>query len=268
MSTPPRPGTTRPAPSVSRTRPHSGYDPLTGKFIPWLATSGTWRSKNVYVMTIRRGVKFSDGTTMTPRDVKYSFDLPKIPTHPQNALWASTGLKSVKVVGNTVVFTFAGKPGYQQFDFYRYNVVIVPQHVFSKFSRTELTTGNLSPSADRRHRPVRVPVGGELDGADVRLEAERPTGGRRRRSASSRRRGTSSTSTTRRTRRHSPTSRPGTSTSSTTSHRGRRSAASSRPSTTRRRTTWVRTRPGSSRTRRRSRSTIRSSAALSRTRST
>ncbi len=123
------------------------YDPLAGKFIPWLATDGTWRTKNVYAMTIRSGVKFNDGTTLTPRDVKYSFDLLKIPTHAQNALWASTGLQSVKVVGKTVVFTFAGKPGYQQFDFYRYNVAIVPQHVFSKFSKVDLTTGNLSPSA-------------------------------------------------------------------------------------------------------------------------
>ena len=119
------------------------FNPLKGAFIPWLATSGTWRTSNVYVMNIRRGVKFSDGTTLTPGDVKYSFDLLKIPTHPQNALWASTGLKSVKVVGNTVVFTFAGKPGYQQFDFYRYNVAIVPRHVFSKYTVTELTTGNL-----------------------------------------------------------------------------------------------------------------------------
>ncbi|MCE3286543.1 MAG: ABC-type dipeptide/oligopeptide/nickel transport system, periplasmic component [Gaiellaceae bacterium] len=119
------------------------FNPLTGAFIPWLATGGNWRTNSVYVMNIRRGVKFSDGKTLTPGDVKYSFDLLKAPTHPQNALWASTGLKTVKVVGNTVVFTFAGKPGYQQFDFYRYNVAIVPRHVFSKYSTTELMTGNL-----------------------------------------------------------------------------------------------------------------------------
>ena len=47
-------------------------------------------------MSIRSGVKFSDGTTLTPKDVKYSFDLLKIATHPQNALWASTGLRSVR----------------------------------------------------------------------------------------------------------------------------------------------------------------------------
>jgi peptide/nickel transport system substrate-binding protein len=46
-----------------------------------------------------------------------------------------------------VVFTFAGKPGYQQFDFYRYNVAIVPQHVFRQYSSTELTTGNLDTKA-------------------------------------------------------------------------------------------------------------------------
>ena len=122
------------------------FNPLTGNFIPWLATNGTWRTKNQYVMTIRKGVKFSDGTTLTPRDVKYSWDLPKMATHPQNALWASTGLQSVRTAGNTVVFTFAGKPGYQQFDFYRYNIAIVPRHVFSKYSKTDLTTGNLDAS--------------------------------------------------------------------------------------------------------------------------
>ena len=56
---------------------------------------------------------------------------------------AGHGLKSVKRAGNTVVFTFSGIPGYQQFDFYRFNVAIVPQHIFSKYSNTDLTTGNL-----------------------------------------------------------------------------------------------------------------------------
>ena len=58
------------------------YDPLKDQFIPWLATSGTWQSKTTYVMTIRKGVRWSDGRLMTPSDVKYSFDLAKIATHP------------------------------------------------------------------------------------------------------------------------------------------------------------------------------------------
>jgi peptide/nickel transport system substrate-binding protein len=119
------------------------YDPLKGNFIPWLATGGAWTSKTTYVMTIRKGVKWSDGKPLTARDVKYSFDLTKIATHPQRPLWADTGLKSTAVKGNTVVFKFTGKPAYQEFDFYRFNVAIVPRHVFSHYSKIDLTTGNL-----------------------------------------------------------------------------------------------------------------------------
>jgi peptide/nickel transport system substrate-binding protein len=120
------------------------YDPLKDKYIPWLATGGKWSNGTTYRMTVRSGVKWSDGKTMTPADVKYSFDVAKIATHPQHALWADTGLKSTKVSGNDVVFTFAGRPGYQQFDFYRFNVAVVPQHVFKSYSNNEIATGNLS----------------------------------------------------------------------------------------------------------------------------
>ncbi len=120
------------------------YDPLKDRFIPWLATSGKWTSKSTFVMTIRRGVTWSDGKAMTPADVKYSFDLAKIATHPQHPLWQDTGLKGTKVQGQNVVFTFSGAPGYQQFDFYRFNVAIVPQHVFKSYSSKQIATDNLS----------------------------------------------------------------------------------------------------------------------------
>jgi peptide/nickel transport system substrate-binding protein len=120
------------------------YDPLTDRFIPWLASAGTWTSKTTYVMRVRQGVKWSDGQPLTARDVKYSFDILKIATHPQNALWKTTGLKSTRVVGNSVVFTFSGQPGVQQFDFYRFNVAIVPQHIFKSYTNTEIATGNMS----------------------------------------------------------------------------------------------------------------------------
>jgi peptide/nickel transport system substrate-binding protein len=119
------------------------YDPLKDRFIPWLATAGKW-SKNTFVMTVRQGVKWSDGKPLTAADVKYSFDVARIATHPQRPMWTDTGLRSTKVVGNTVVFTFAGTPGYQQFDFYRFNVVVVPQHIFKNYSSTDIATGNLS----------------------------------------------------------------------------------------------------------------------------
>jgi peptide/nickel transport system substrate-binding protein len=119
------------------------YDPLKDTFIPWLATGGNWTSPTTYSMTIRKGVRWSDGKPMTAADVKYSFDLAKIATHPQHPLWRDTGLRSTKVSGGKVIFTFAGKPGYQQFDFYRFNVAVVPKHVFQGYSKTDIATGNL-----------------------------------------------------------------------------------------------------------------------------
>jgi peptide/nickel transport system substrate-binding protein len=119
------------------------YDPLKDKFIPWLASGGGWTSKNTYTMTIRTGVKWSDGQPMTAKDVAYSFNLLKAPTHPQHPLFADTGLKSVKASGNKVVFTFSGTPAYQEFDNYRFNVAVVPQHIFKSYSTTDITTGNL-----------------------------------------------------------------------------------------------------------------------------
>jgi peptide/nickel transport system substrate-binding protein len=123
------------------------YNPLKDQFIPWLATSGKWTSKTTYVMTIRPNVKWSDGQTMTANDVKYSFDLAKIATHPQHPLWQDTGLKSTSVSGDKVTFTFAGKPGYQQFDFYRYNVAVVPEHVFKSYTKTDIAAGNLGDTS-------------------------------------------------------------------------------------------------------------------------
>ena len=120
------------------------YDPIKDRFIPWLATGGRWTSKNTYSMTIRSGVRWSDGRSMTPADVKFSFDLAKIATHPQRPLWRDAGLRSTRVQGRNVVFTFGGTPGYQQFDFYRYNVAIVPRHVFSAYSNAQIATDNLS----------------------------------------------------------------------------------------------------------------------------
>jgi peptide/nickel transport system substrate-binding protein len=119
------------------------YNPLTDHFTPWLASNGRWTSKTTYVMTVRKGVKWSDKKPMTVKDFLFSFNILKIRTHAQNPLWTDTGLKSIKAKGNTLVFKFGAKPGYQQFDFYRYNVAIVPRHIFSRYSQTDLASGNL-----------------------------------------------------------------------------------------------------------------------------
>lgn len=118
------------------------YDPLKDRFIPWLASSGKWAAKNVYVMSVRRGVKFSDGHPLTAQDFKYTFTTLGITEHPQHTLWTS-GLKSVRAVGNNVRFTFRGTPNYQEWDNYLFNVPIVPEHVWRGYDSNTIVSGNL-----------------------------------------------------------------------------------------------------------------------------
>ena len=119
------------------------YDPLKGKFIPWLATKGTWAKKNVFVVRLRSGVKWRDGKPLTAADVKFTFEVGKIPTATFHTLW-TTGLRSVKAVNaRTVKFTFSQTPNYQEWDGYLYQIAIVPQHVWKGYSKTERVSGNL-----------------------------------------------------------------------------------------------------------------------------
>ena len=53
------------------------YDPLKDKFIPWLATSGRWAG-TTYVVNVRRGVTWNDGKPLTAADVKYTFETGKL----------------------------------------------------------------------------------------------------------------------------------------------------------------------------------------------
>jgi peptide/nickel transport system substrate-binding protein len=71
---------------------------------PWLATSYAWSNGDKTItFTIRQGVKWNNGTPMTPADVAFTFDLVKA-----NASINSGGLNisSVSTSGNTVTLTF------------------------------------------------------------------------------------------------------------------------------------------------------------------
>ena len=117
------------------------YDPLKDAYIPWLATKGRWQG-TTYVVTLRRGVTWSDGKPFTSRDVKYSFETGKLTGSDFATLWR-TGLAAVTAQGAyTVRFRFRGTPNYQQWDWYRYNIPIAPQHIWKGYSATAVTTGN------------------------------------------------------------------------------------------------------------------------------
>jgi peptide/nickel transport system substrate-binding protein len=71
---------------------------------PWLATSYAWSNGGKTItFTIRQGVKWNNGTPMTPADVAYTFNLLK-----SNTAINLDGLtmSSVSTSGNTVTLTF------------------------------------------------------------------------------------------------------------------------------------------------------------------
>ena len=116
------------------------YDPLKDRFIPWLATNGGWNG-TTYVLTVRRGVTWSDGKPLTAADVKFTFETGKLEGSEISTMW-KTGLQRITTAGNTVRFVFKGTPDYQDWDFRMYSVPIVPRHVWSGYTATEITTGN------------------------------------------------------------------------------------------------------------------------------
>ncbi len=119
------------------------YNPLTDKFVPWLAQSGTWTGAKEYTLKLRDGISWSDGKPLTADDVVYTVNLGKLSSVPYSTLW--TFLKSVtKVDALTVKFTFS-KSLYQEWANWLYNRAIVPEHVWKGRSETEVMGNNPDP---------------------------------------------------------------------------------------------------------------------------
>ena len=117
------------------------YEPLvfvntlqSGKTTPWLASSWAWSDSNkVITFTLRSGVKFSNGTPLTPADVVFTFSMLK--QHKAldlNSVWSV--LSSVTQKGtNQVVMTFK-TTAVPYFYYIADQVAIVPQNVWSKIA--------------------------------------------------------------------------------------------------------------------------------------
>ena len=115
------------------------YEPLvfvntlqSGKTTPWLASSYAWSNGNKTVtFTIRKNVKFSDGSPMGASDVVFTFNmLKRFPALDINSVWSV--LSSVTQQGSDqVVMTFktAAVP---YFYYIADQVGIVPQKIWSK----------------------------------------------------------------------------------------------------------------------------------------
>ncbi len=128
------------------------YDPIHNKYIPWLATSGSW-SGDTYTIHVRSGVDWVSspgGTvegTLTGNDVAFSIDMAKTNSaDPWNANVST--VKSVTASGNTVTVNFTSAPAYNSWQDYLWNAPVLPASVWSKLSATnQMTTANLTPVA-------------------------------------------------------------------------------------------------------------------------
>ncbi len=120
------------------------YDPLTDKFTPWLAESGSWTDAKTYQLKIRQGVTWSDGQPFNADDVKFTFELGKGAALNFSTLW--DWLTSIdKVDDYTLNFNFSDAL-YQEWDNLLYNVPMVPQHLWSAMSTDDVASGaNPSP---------------------------------------------------------------------------------------------------------------------------
>ena len=149
-------------PSVNITSIGFVYEPLefinilqtnpdgTPKVTPWLATGSSWSPDfTTLTMTIRSGVKWSDGSPFSANDVLYTFNALKAdPALDLNALWAANSgpLTSVALQGsNQVVFTF-NAPAQSYFYYVADQTPIIPRHVFGSLDQTKLdSAADISP---------------------------------------------------------------------------------------------------------------------------
>lgn len=103
---------------------------LNGHQTPWLASSYRWSNGNKTLsFTIRKNVRWSDGKTLTPSDVVFTFRLLKrFSGLDLQAVW--TVLSGVRQQGDTVIFTFK-RPSVPFFYYIAGQDYILPQHIWS-----------------------------------------------------------------------------------------------------------------------------------------
>ncbi len=104
-----------------------------GKVTPMLASSYSWGAGDKSLtFGIRQGVKFSNGTPLTAKDVAYTFNLlKKYPALDLPGVWSV--LSSVTATGDTVTMDFSA-PAVPWFYYIADQVPIVPEAIWSKIA--------------------------------------------------------------------------------------------------------------------------------------
>jgi peptide/nickel transport system substrate-binding protein len=100
------------------------------KYYPWLATAYAWSNGGKTItFTVRSGVKWNDGTPMTPADVVFTYK--EMMKYPAINL-AGLKMTSVTSSGNKVVVNFAA-PQYANLQ-YVAGIPVIPQHIWGSLS--------------------------------------------------------------------------------------------------------------------------------------
>ena len=123
------------------------YEPLMiittagrGHTYPWLATHYTWTNHNkTLLVTIRSGVKWSDGKPFTPADVVFTFNYgKKYKAADETGLMQTGQVTSVKQVGkNQVAFNFSTVNTTVLSQLLSRNTMIIPQHIWSRVTNPD-----------------------------------------------------------------------------------------------------------------------------------
>lgn len=105
------------------------YNPAGGDTVPWLAAEwSAGKDGKSLVFNLRPGVKFSDGTPLTSKDVKLSVELQK------ELLGGYDYLKSIKTLDDSTI-EFHFKQAFTPALYELGQQVIVPAHIWSKFDK-------------------------------------------------------------------------------------------------------------------------------------
>jgi len=114
---------------------------LNGNTTPILGTNYKWEDNNLkLVVSVRQGVKWSDGTPFTAQDVAFTFNyIKKYPVLDMSGIWSDVNhLQSVAASGDTVTFTFSQSN--TPLFYYIAGVLITPEHVWSTITNPSTYT--------------------------------------------------------------------------------------------------------------------------------